>query len=206
VLTELRADQPIRLPDVPLDLRWQLPPERWDLSGGALAIRAGARTDLFVDPSGGPAVANAPRLLGTAAGDFLLSARVTVDFAARFDAGVLLLYVDDGSWAKLCFEYAPLDVPTVVSVVTRGVSDDCNSYPVEGNTTWLRVARQGGAFAYHSSTDGVRWQLVRHFALAPAAGVAVGFLAQSPEGEGCQAMFDSIGYRTERLRDLRSGE
>ena len=53
--------------------------------------------------------------------------------------------------------------------------------------------------------DAVR-QLVRHFALPPAAEVAVGFMAQSPEGEGCQAMFDSIRYRTERLSDLRSGE
>jgi uncharacterized protein len=206
VLTELRADQPILLPDVPLEFRWQLPPASWDLCGGVLSIRAGARTDLFVDPSGGEAATNAPRLLGTADGDFLLSARLTVDFTARFDAGVLLLYVDDGSWAKLCFEYAPLNVPTVVSVVTRGVSDDCNSYPVEGNTTWLRVARQSGAFAYHSSTDGTTWQLVRHFALPPAAGVAVGFMAQSPEGGGCNATFDSIRYRQERLSDLRSGE
>ena len=120
---------------------------------------------------------------------------MTVDFAARFDAGALLLYVDDGSWAKLCFEYAPLKVPTVVSVVTRGLSDDCNSYPVEGNSTWLRIARRGGAFAFHSSTDGESWQLVRHFALAPAAEIAVGFLAQSPEGEGCTATFDSIRHR-----------
>jgi regulation of enolase protein 1 (concanavalin A-like superfamily) len=202
----LRTDQPIRVPDVSLDLRWQLPPESWDLAGGTLTIRAGARTDLFVDPSGGPEAGNAARLLGPATGDFLLSARVTVDFAARFDAGVLLVYVDDGSWAKLCFEYAPLNVATVVSVVTRGLSDDCNSYPVEGNSTWLRVARLGGAFAFHSSTDGERWQLVRHFALAPATEIAVGFLAQSPEGEGCTATFDSIRYRRELLRDLRSGD
>jgi uncharacterized protein len=200
------TDPPIRLPEVPLDLRWQLPPEGWDLAGGTLTIRAGARTDLFVDPSGGPAVGNAPCLLGPPAGDFLLSARVTVEFAARFDAGALLIYVDDRSWGKLCFEYAPLSVPTVVSVVTRGLSDDCNSYPVDGNSTWLRVARQGGAFAFHSSTDGERWQLVRHFALAPSAEMAVGFLAQSPEGEGCTTTFDSVRYRRERLGDLRSGE
>ena len=47
---------------------------------------------------------------------------------------------------------------------------------------------------------------MRHFALAPAGDVAVGFLAQSPEGDGCTATFDSIRYRTERLGDLRSGE
>jgi uncharacterized protein len=206
VRTELRPEPPIRLPGVALDLRWQLPPDSWDLSGGVLTVRAGARTDLFVDPSGGPAIANAPRLLGLSSGDFLLSARVKVEFAARFDAGALLIHVDDRSWAKLCFEYAPLNVPTVVSVVTRGLSDDCNSYPAESNTTWLRVARRGGAFAFHCSADGETWRLVRHFALAPAADVAVGFLAQSPEGDGCTATFDSIRLRLERLGDLRSGE
>ena len=201
----MSSDQPIRLPEVLLDLRWRLAPESWELSGGALTIRAGARTDLFVDPSGGSATHNTPHLLGRADGDFLLSARVSVDFRARFDAGALLLYVDDDHWAKLCFEYAPLDVPTVVSVVTRGLSDDCNSWPVEGNTTWLRVARRGAAFAFHSSTDGETWTLVRSFALGQAGDVSAGFLAQSPEGDGCAATFDSIRFRREFLGDLRSG-
>ena len=39
--------------------------------------------------------------------DFRLSARVTVDFRATFDAGVLLLWLDEAHWAKLCFEYTP---------------------------------------------------------------------------------------------------
>jgi regulation of enolase protein 1 (concanavalin A-like superfamily) len=206
VRTEMPSDGPIRLPKVPLELDWRLPPERWDVAGDVLTMRAGARTDLFVDPSGASPIGNAPSLLGAATGDFLLSARVTVDFAARFDAGVLLVYIDDHSWAKLCFEFAPLAVPTVVSVVTRGLSDDCNSYPVEGNSTWLRVGRQGAAYAFHSSTDGVTWQLVRHFALPNAAEVGAGFLAQSPEGEGCTATFDAIDFRRELLSDLRSGE
>lgn len=206
VRTELPSDSPIRLPDVPFDLRWHLPPEGWDVAGGTLTVRASAQTDLFIDPSGEPAVGSAACLLGSSSGDFLLSARVTVGFTARFDAGALLLYVDDGTWAKLCFEYAPLNVPTVVSVVTRGVSDDCNSYPAESNTTWLRVARRGDAFAFHCSDDGGRWRLVRHFALGPTDEVAVGFLAQSPEGDGCTATFDSIRHRIERLGDLRSGE
>jgi uncharacterized protein len=200
------TDQPIWLPEIPLELRWRLAPERWDLAGGSLTIRAGARTDLFVDPSGSSAVHSAPHLLGKAAGDFMLSARVTVDFAARFDAGSLLLYKDETTWAKLCFEYAPLEEPTVVSVVTRALSDDCNSYPVAGRSTWLRVARVGPAFAFHCSNDGKTWRLVRHFALTAETEIGAGFLAQSPEGEGCTATFDAIEYRRELLSDLRSGE
>ena len=67
----------------------------------------------------------------------------------------------------------------VVSVVTRGVSDDCNSFVVDGTSVWLRIARIGGAFAFHASTDGVGWSFVRYFALATAGEPSVGFAAQS---------------------------
>src|SRR5690349_6884617 len=122
--------------DEPLDLS-RLPE--------SLSMTAGAGTDLFVDPQGGPPVLNAPCLLGRPAGDYQLSARVTVDFAATFDAGVLVLYAHDGAWAKLCFERSPQGAPMVVSVVTRGVSDDANAFPVDGPTVWLRVSRLGPA-------------------------------------------------------------
>ena len=203
---ETAPEPRIRLPEVPLDFGWQSPPASWEVQGGILTIRAAAATDLFVDPSGAPAVRTAPRLLGLIAGDFLLSARVTVEFQARFDAGALLLHLDAKRWAKLCFENAPGNEPTVVSVVTRGASDDCNSYPQEANTCWLRIARRGGAFAFHSSDDGTTWKLVRHFALGPVDEVAAGFVAQSPVGDGCTVRFDSIRLRRELLSDLRNGE
>jgi uncharacterized protein len=171
----------------------------------SLTMAAGSHTDLFVDPEGGLPMLNAPRRLGRPAGDFQLSARVTVDFAATFDAGVLVLYADDGAWAKLCFERSPQGEPLVVSVVTRGVSDDANAFAVAGRSVWLRISRLGTAHAFHASTDGSRWLFVRHFALEPADGLSVGFLAQSPAGDGCAVRFDEIAYRPERLTDLRSG-
>jgi uncharacterized protein len=197
---------PILISPLPMSLAWQVPPSRWSVADDAtLTIVAGAQTDLFVDPQGAPAVLNAPRLLGELSGDFLLSARVTVAFAATFDAGVLLLYASERSWAKLCFEYSPQRQPMVVSVVTRGVSDDCNSFVLEGNQVWLRVARLGRAFAFHASTDGATWQLVRHFALEPGDAIAAGFSAQSPTGDGCTATFADVHFTPGRLADLRSG-
>jgi regulation of enolase protein 1 (concanavalin A-like superfamily) len=131
-------------------------------------------------------------------------------FAATYDAGVLVLHRDDAAWAKLCLEYSPQGQPMVVSVVTRGVSDDCSSFVVDADHVWLRVARIGQAYAFHALTDGTSWQLVRHFALGPGhtdgGETAAGFLAQSPTGEGCVARFDQIGYSAQRLADLRSGE
>jgi len=206
-------DQSVTVPALPMPLHWQSPPLGWRVAdGGALTITAGARSDLFVDPQGTAAALNAPCLVGRPTGDFLLRARVTVDFAATYDAGVLLLWEHERVWAKLCFEYSPQRQPMVVSVVTRGVSDDCNSFEVDGHQVWLRVARLGPAFAFHASTDGSFWQLVRYFALDAGVGAragaapAVGFLAQSPTGEGCSVTFADIGFRPERLRDLRSGQ
>jgi hypothetical protein len=199
-------DQPLTIAAVPMPLRWLRRPLRWRSDdGSSLTIVAGGRTDLFVDPGGASQARNAPCLVGPPGGDFQLSARVTVELAATYDAGVLLLHAHDQAWAKLCLERSPQGRPTIVSVVTRGVSDDCNSMVVDGPRVWLRVARMGAAFAFHASTDGAFWQLVRYFALEEAERAAVGFLAQSPTGEGCSATFDQIRYTPERLDDLRGG-
>ena len=94
----------------------------------------------------------------------------------------------------------------VVSVVTRGFSDDCNSVVVEG-PVWLRASRLGRAFAFHYSVDGEVWHMVRYFGLdlEDTDPVEVGFLAQSPSGEGCAAAFEEISFVPEQLADVRSG-
>ena len=194
------------LASIPAPLRWGLPPESWAIGDdGALAITAGPRTDMFVNPDGTDVVLNAPRLVFAPDGDFMLSARVMVEFAATYDAGVLLLYAGERNWAKLCFEYSPQRQPMIVSVVTQGFSDDSNAYVVAGNQTFLRVSRMGRAFGFHASEDGAYWNLIRHFTLEPSAQLAAGFVAQSPTGEGCTATFARIVYAPERLADLRSG-
>ncbi|HET9224956.1 MAG TPA: DUF1349 domain-containing protein [Roseiflexaceae bacterium] len=199
-------EQTPQIAALPLPLRWERPPTSWNIvDGAALTISAGERTDLFVDPQGNAETLNAPLVLADVSGDFLLSARVTVGFAATYDAGTLVLYVGEREWGKLCFEYSPQRQPMVVSVVTHGVSDDCNSFVVDGDQVWLRVARLGRAFAFHASTDGTFWHFVRHFALDAGETIAVGFSAQSPTGEACTATFDSIRYAPERLHDLRNG-
>ena len=191
-----------------MPLRWLRPPESWSVpDDGSLLVAAGPQTDWFVDPqrSAEPKL-NAPALLGGASGDFLLSARVTVDFAGTYDAGVLVVHESDRLWGKLCFEFSPQREPMVVSVVTRDVSDDCNSFVVDGTSVWLRIARLGSAFAFHASLDGSNWNLIRHFALEAAGDPSIGFAAQSPTGDGCAVRFEQIAYRAERLGDLRSGE
>jgi uncharacterized protein len=168
---------------------------------------AGRRTDLFVDPADGRATLNAPRLLTPVpSGDFQLAARVDVEFGATYDAGVLVLWGGEATWAKLCFELSPQGKPMVVSVVTRGVSDDANGFTVDGSSIHLRISRLRGAYAFHASTDDEWWHLIRHFSLATSAhGAELGFEVQSPLGEGCRATYRDVSYRRTTLNDLRDG-
>ena len=115
-----------------------------------------------------------------------------------------MLHDGERTWAKLCLELSPQGRPMIVSVVTRGVSDDCNSQTLERSEAWLRVARLNGAFAFHASLDGERWELVRSFAL-PASDLDVGFAAQSPTGGGCSASFCDLAYANGRLAKWARG-
>jgi regulation of enolase protein 1 (concanavalin A-like superfamily) len=107
---------------------------------------------------------------------------------------VLFVYADNATWAKLCFEVSPQRQPMIVSVVTRGLSDDCNSLPIHGNSVYLRIHRRNSVWAFHYSLDGQYWQFVRYFNLGAEAR-QVGFSAQCPTGQGCRADFTSIQYR-----------
>jgi regulation of enolase protein 1 (concanavalin A-like superfamily) len=177
------------------------------VSGGSLILVSGAKSDLFIDPEGGEgARPDAGRLTGLPGDlDFTLSARVTVRFASVFDAGVLLLYLSERRWAKLCYELSPQRRPTAVTVVTHGTSDDCNSFDTAGGPLWLRITRSGRAWAFHASEDGAWWRLLRYFTLGEASGARVGFLAQSPTGPGCTAIFEEIACKPGAPADLRDG-
>jgi len=195
----------VDLSPLPFSSRWIGTPVAASAGSDSLTIVAGPRSDWFVHPGTGEAKLDAPALVGRAGGDFLLSARVEVGFASRFDAGVLALWHDERTWAKLCLEYTPEGEAMVVSVVTRSTSDDCNSAVVAGDSVRLRISRIGPEFAFHASTDGTVWRLVRHFALTADDEIEVGFAAQSPLGDGCTATFSEIRFRADTLQDLRDG-
>lgn len=73
---------------------------------------------------------------------------------------------------------------------------------------WLRVSRTGRAFAFHASRDGERWIFVRLFTLddeKKSDAALVGFMTQSPMGEGCVVTYDHLEFRPEWPKDLRDG-
>lgn len=197
----------IAVPGLETPLTWSSPPAGVTAAGpGTVTVVAGPGSDVFVDPDSGAVTATAPRALAVAPeGDFQLSARVVVGFGATFDAGVLLVWHDERHSAKLCFELSEKRRPTVVSVVTRGVSDDANGWAVDGDAVWLRISRVGGAWAMHAGPDGRTWSLQRHFQLTGDGPARIGVLAQSPLGDGCTVRFEQLTVVARTLADVRDG-
>lgn len=186
----------------------------WDYNAAKkeLEVFAQAHTDIYINPAGqnsgdAESLMNAGTLLGTPPeGDFQLSAKIMVDFKSQFDAGVLMIWVDDFHWVKFCFEYSPEAAPMIVSVVTIDYSDDANSFTVDSNSIWYRISRRDNVYALHAAVDGVLWELIRVFTLgSQQKGHKIGFAAQSPTGDGCSILFNEIKFSQNRLLDLRDG-
>src|SRR5712672_644735 len=138
------------IPGLPGTLTWQNSPRAWKIdSENVLTISSNPKTDWFVDPFDGTVAKTAPILLFTPGPDYVLSARVTVQFTTKWDAGALMLWGDDHHWAKLSYEFSPDQKPTLVTVVTRGLSDDCNSLSLTGDPVNLRIAKSGNTYVFY---------------------------------------------------------
>jgi uncharacterized protein len=198
----------LHLPGVPFALEPSGSPAcRATVDGAALTLTAGPKSDLFIDPAGDEGGRpDAGRWTGLPNDeDFTLAARVTVALSTTFDAGALLVYLSERRWAKVCYELSPYGKPTAVTVVTHGMSDDSSSFETAGGPLWLRITRTRRTWAFHVSSNGTFWQLLRYFTLGESSGARVGFLAQSPRGPGCTAIFDSVSYQLGAPGDLRDG-
>jgi uncharacterized protein len=202
----------LKLPTIPYPLRWLTPASDFTNNAGGLTITGGPNTDLFVDPLEAYDVINAPKLVFAPDDHFLLSSKVKVNFASDYDAGVLVVFRDEKSWAKFAFELSPGKIPTIVSVVNNGkYSDDCNHAEIKNATAiYLRIAGlDKDTYAFHYSLDGKYWNLVRYFSLdnnGPATPVVAGFSSQSPTGKKCETVFTEMKYEAKNLKDIRNGE
>ena len=191
------------IPGLPGTLNWLNAPLAWNIdSKNVLSISSNAKTDWFVDPFDGTVAKNAPILLFTPGSDYVLSAQVTVQFATKWDAGALMLWGDDHHWAKLSFEFSPDKKPTLVTVVTRGLSDDCNSQSLTGDSVYLRIAKSANTYVFYFAPDGKNWQILRTFSLDTDLPVRAGFESQSPAGSGAIAKFSAVTYDPHRISNI----
>ena len=185
---------------IPGPMTWQNPPAEWKIvDGKTLSITADKQTDWYVSAMGDEPRNNSPRLLFKPTDDFSLSAKVNVDFQSQWDGGVLVLYVNDSLFAKFCLEMTIEKHPAIVSVVTRGLSDDNNSIAVKGTSAYLKVTKVGHAIYFFASEDGQSWSLIRVFSLGDNLDLRVGFSSQAPVGDRCTTTFSQIEYSPRKV-------
>ena len=164
---------------------------QYKIDSERIVLYAAPHSDLIADPTTGQLTANAPFIAAPVTGDFTIRARISHRFLSLYDAGCLLAYENESLWAKVCFECSFAGVHTAVSVITNGLSDDANAADISEDRHWFQLTRKGNVLALHHSQNGIDWVFMRIVSLPFSKTVQVGFLAQSPLGEGGSFLFEN---------------
>jgi uncharacterized protein len=196
----------IKINSIPYTLFWENSPERYSIQNNDLIIVAGPKTDMFRDPNVTYNTDNAPKLIFKADENFVLTVAIEHTFTNKWDGGAIVIKQDNLNWIKFCFEKDYTGARRVVSVVTKDVSDDCNSVEIDSNKVFYKVAKAGNVFTLYYSINGVKWFLIRHLQFDSMRKIQVGFLAQSPTGDRCEVKFSNITYEAKRIKDPYAGE
>jgi uncharacterized protein len=199
-------DQSVRIPGIPHALYWDIKPISFSLNKNELVVSAREKTDMFRDPNVTYNTDNAPKLMFTPDNDFVLSVAIEHPFTAKWDGGAIVLKSDSINWVKFCFEKDYTGARRVVSVVTKNISDDCNSVEIKSNRVYYKLAKADNVITLYYSEKGKNWFLVRHFQFDAKPGFTVGFLAQSPTGKNCKVIFSDIRYEARKIKDPYLGE
>ena len=198
--------QTISIPVIPYPLHWDIQPLHFTAKGNTITIVAGKKTDMFRDPNVTYNTDNAPKILFKPADNFILTASIEHSFTNKWDGGAIVLKSDSLNWIKFCFEKDYTGARRVVSVVTKGISDDCNSVEINSNKVFYKLAKADNVITLYYSTDGNKWFLIRHLQFDAKPEFEVGFLAQSPTGTSCTVTFSNILYVERKISDPYTGE
>lgn len=200
---DVSAQEADTIKTIPYPLKVYSDPVSYIAKDTEVTISAKGKTNLFNNPNGKSNVNNAPMILFEPEGDFTLSAKVSGKLKAIYDVAALVVYGDENTWAKFCYENSVQKEPTIVSVVTRAYSDDCNSVQA-GGSVYLAVVKKENEFSFFYSDDNVSWKMIRHFNLESANKLKVGFAVHGSRGNGFTATFSEIKYQDKALDDMRS--
>jgi uncharacterized protein len=199
--------QEVRIAAIPFPLSWDKAPLSFKATANSITVTAGKETDLYCFVDGNYYVNTAPKILFTPDSNFVLSVRIKPAFRSLYDGGAILLYSDDGNWAKLLFErHEDGSFGLGSSFVNERRGDDSYHPTVPASEIYVKVARSGPIFNFYYSVDGKAWKLLRTFPYAKFSNLRIGFYAQSPKGESCTVEFSDIRYKGEKFKDYFTGE
>lgn len=173
-----------------------------------LVISSPPKSDYFNEPDESAQYGNAPLLLTRLdnTGPFTFTTTMVPVFTTTYDAGAIYLYIDSGHWLKFAFEQDERGNKRIVTVRTRGTSDDNNHDIISQEAIDLKVSSDGKSIGFYYSTDHATWQVVRVFKNDYPGQLWLGISAQSPWGEGNKATFSNCTLTPGSIKDFRKGE
>ena len=196
----------IQLSGIPRSLACEIKPRKFIQGKNSITIFSGEKTDMFRDPNVTYNTDNAPKLLFKADSNFVFTAAIEHAFISKWDGGALVLKVDSLNWVKCCFEKDYTGARRIVTVVTKGISDDCNSVKLTKNKVYFKIAKADNVITIYYSESGKKWYLIRHFTFDSSHPLQVGLLAQSPTGKDCRVTFSELTYHAKKIKDPYAGE
>ena len=188
------------------DFLWMNEPPHYTIENGTLRMRAPEKSDFFVDPESKKSTGNAPLLYKMVSGDFVASALIKPNFDDIWNAGAMMVYIDSTHWIKFAFENSDATGKSIVTVVTKGVSDDANGVMLHTeDRIWLRIVRKGNAYSMHWSKDGIDYKMARLSTLPYAEKVKLGLEAQCPAGGPAPHEFEYFSLEHRTVENIREG-
>ncbi|RZI71179.1 MAG: DUF1349 domain-containing protein [Variovorax sp.] len=188
-------------------LSWRCEPAHWwvDSSVKCLRLKPDSGTDFWQRTHYGFEVDNGHFLFLEAAGDFVLTTKVTSNPVHQYDQAGLMVRLSPACWLKTSVEFELVGSSRLGAVVTNGQYSDWSTQPIaaEHRTVWFRVRAEDSDFIVESSFNGQAWEQIRvaHLLERPAMkSVACGLYACSPKAAGYQAEFSFLSFEPGRLR------
>ncbi|WP_165395286.1 DUF1349 domain-containing protein [Flagellimonas allohymeniacidonis] len=187
--------------------KWMNTPKSFEIVNGTLKVVAGKGTDFFNNPEDNSITSSAPFLFQEVQGDFVTKALVRPDFSSLWNAIALMVHIDNNNWIKFAFENSDATGKSIVTVVTKNVSDDANGVILHNqDEVWLKLIRKGNIYSMLWSIDGKNFKMARLSTLPQADSIKIGIEVQSPVGESATHEIDFFDITKTTVKDLRKGE
>jgi regulation of enolase protein 1 (concanavalin A-like superfamily) len=194
-------------PDLSPRLSWRCEPASWRVDSAAMCLQLNpdATTDFWQRTHYGFEVDNGHFLYLEAAGDFVLTTKVTSNPLHQYDQAGLMVRLSPACWLKTSVEFEPDGSSRLGAVVTNGQYSDWSTQPIaaEVRTVWFRVRAEDNDYIVESSFNGQNWEQIRMARLLerPAAkSVSCGLYACSPKAAGYEAEFSFLRFEPGRIR------
>jgi regulation of enolase protein 1 (concanavalin A-like superfamily) len=186
------------------ELEWLNEAESFQIMDSSLSVTVTKGSDFFNSPEDNSIVASAPFLYRSIKGDFVAKVLVQPDFNSQWNAVALMVHCDSLNWIKLAFENSDATGPGIVTVVTKGTSDDANGVILNKQTQiWLAIVRKNNIYSMHWSKDGKSYKMARLTSLPELNEVKIGIEVQSPVGDEATHTIHFFETKERTVKNLR---